>query len=216
MSVKVYDVRFQNKSTITIAGPSQSGKSTLVEKIVSMKDELFQEPIEKVYWFCAYLTKIKLDNVIYNVGLPTKLIDKIEPYSLVIIDDYMQELSSSKELTTIMTRAVHHIPLSLIYITQNIFQKGNDTKTRRLNTNYLILFKNPHDKLQIDYIGRQMYPYDKGFLSSAFEDATSRYPYTYLLIDCHQDTPDEIRVRTNITNKSAIKVYVPASIALYE
>ena len=216
MEVKIYDARFDNKSTITIAGPSQSGKSTFVEKLVERKDVLFKDPIENVYWFCAYLPKKKVDNVIYNVGLPIKVINKIQPHSLVIIDDFMQELSSSKELTSIMTRAVHHLPMTLIYITQNIFSKGSDTKTRRLNTNYLILFKNPHDKAQMDYIGRQMYPYDKGFLSTAFEDATSHNPYTYLLIDCHQYTPDEIRVRTNILNESYIKVYVPPSIALYE
>jgi hypothetical protein len=111
--------------------------------------------------------------------------------------------------------------MTLIYITQNIFSQGKDTKTRRLNTNYLIVFKNPHDKAQIDYIGRQMYPKDKNFLSGAFEDATKIHPYSYLFIDCHQSTPDEIRVRTNITSAmdggdggKPMKVYIPHSISL--
>ena len=125
----------------------------------------------------------------------------------------MGELSNSIELTKIMTKAVHHLPMTLIYITQNMFQKGNDTKTRRMNTNYLILFKNPHDRAQVEYIGRQMYPNDPKFLSSAFIDATSKDPYSYLFIDCHQETPDEIRVRSKITHRN-VKVYTPHSIAL--
>jgi len=206
----LYDIRFNNKSTITISGPSQSGKTTLVEKIVELRDQLFIEPINNVQWFCAYPPTNKLDGVTYTIGIPQNIIQTIEPHSLVVVDDFMKELSNSNELTSIMTKAVHHLPMTLIYITQNLFQKGNDTKTRRLNTNYLILFKNPHDKAQVDYIGRQMYPKDKLFLSSAFDDATRKNPYSYLLIDCQQTTPDEIRIRTNIT-ESPMKVYMPLS-----
>lgn len=209
--MQIYDVRFKNKSTITVAGPSQSGKSTLVEKIVNKREELFQDPISNVYWFCAYPPTNKVPGVQYSVGLPS--LQSIKPHSLVIIDDFMKELANSKDLTAMMIKAVHHLPMSLIYITQNIFSKGSDTKTRRLNTNYLILFKNPHDKAQIDYIGRQMYPRDKDFLSGSFINATSQNPYSYILLDCHQTTPDEIRVRTHITDP-IVKVYLPQSISL--
>ena len=207
----IYDVRFKSASVITVAGPSQSGKSTLVQNIVEQRTDLFTEPISSVVWYCAYLPTTKLSGVMYKTGLPQ--FDSIQPHSLVIIDDYMQELSNSKDLTSLMTKAVHHLPMTLIYITQNIFAKGNDNKTRRMNTNYLIVFKNPHDRAQIDYIGRQMYPRDKHFLVSVFEAATSKSPYTYILLDCHQETPDEIRVRTNIFD-DCIRVFVPHSINL--
>lgn len=214
--MNTYDARIKNKSTITIAGPSQCGKTTLVEKIVRIKDELFIEPIKQVYWFCSYQPTEKIEGVKYYIGMPSNLLQLVQPHSLVIIDDFMKELSNSTELTSIMTKAVHHLPMTLIYITQNIFQKGSDTKTRRLNTNYLILFKNPHDKAQTDYLGRQMYPKDKYFLSSAFDDATKKHPYSYLLIDCTQATPDEIRVRTNITGGDQLmKVYIPPSLTLH-
>jgi hypothetical protein len=208
-----YDARIKNASTILVAGPSQSGKTTLVESIVRMKDDLFREPISSVYWYCAFPPNEKLSGVNYKVGLPDQIQHAIEPHSLVIIDDYMKELSNSDMLTSMMTKAVHHLPMTLIYITQNLFSKGSDNKTRRLNSNYLIVFKNPHDRAQINYIGRQMYPHDKDFLSSAFEDATSKHAYSYLFIDCHQDTPDEIRVRTNIT-KPFQKTYTPPSLQM--
>ena len=36
------------------------------------------------------------------------------------------------------------------------------------------------------------------FLLDAFQDATKNGPYKYLLIDFRQETPDEVRIRTNI------------------
>lgn len=212
--MNVYDARLKTKSTITIAGPSQSGKTTLVEKMVTMKDVLFNEPFSAVIWFCAYPPKNKIDGVKYSVGLPLNKFNDLPPNSLVILDDFMSELSQSNDLTMLMTKAVHHLPLTLIYITQNMFQRGKDVKTRRMNTNYLILFKNPHDRAQLDYIGRQMYPNDMKFLSSVFTDVTTKEPFSYILIDCQQDTPDEIRVRSKITEKN-VRVHVPHSIALY-
>ena len=208
----IYDARFKSKSVITVAGPSQSGKSTLVKEIVAKRDDLFTEPISTVVWYCAFIPNDKLDGIVYKTGLPQ--FNQLEPNSLVIVDDYMKELSSSNEMTSLFTKAVHHLPMNLIYITQNIFAKGSDNKTRRLNTQYLILFKNPHDRSQVEYIGRQMYPRDKYFLVGAFENSTSKTPHSYILIDCHQETPDEIRVRTNITQENEVKVYVPPSINL--
>ena len=63
---ELYDARFKTKSTITIAGPTQSGKTTLVENIVKRKDVLFTDSINDVYWYCAFLPKVKLENVKYT------------------------------------------------------------------------------------------------------------------------------------------------------
>ena len=217
--MKVYDMRLKTGSTITVAGPSQSGKSTLVEELVKRRSEIFSngdggagaEPISDVFWYCAYQPTNKISGVTYIAGLPNDIMERIKPNCLVVLDDYMQELANSSTLTSIMTKAVHHLPMTLIYITQNIFSKSNDNKTRRLNTNYLIIFKNPQDKSQVEYIGRQMYPRDKDFLRSAYEDATGKTAFSYLLIDSHQTTPDEVRVRTNIIN-NPMYVYVPMTI----
>lgn len=211
-----YDLRFKSGSTITVSGPSQSGKTTLVEEIVRDRDIMFTEPIKSVIWYSAFHPVQKIPGVTYVIGIPNDFKDRVEPHCLVVIDDYMSELANSTELTTLMTKAVHHLPLTLIYITQNIFHKGSDNKTRRLNTNYLILFKNPQDKGQVDYIGHQMYPRDKGFLSSVYNDVTSKHPYSYILIDSHQTTPDYLRIRTGVTKGRILRIFVPHSINLTE
>jgi hypothetical protein len=83
----------------------------------------------------------------------------------------------------------------VIHITQNLFQGGKVTRTQSLNAHYLVLFKNPRDKLQLMYLARQMYPRQEGFVLDSFEDATQR-PYGFLMFDLNTDTPDEIRIRT--------------------
>jgi hypothetical protein len=56
------------------------------------------------------------------------------------------------------------------------------------------LFKYPGDKLTIRTLAMQMH---KSWLTEAYEDVTAK-PYSYLFIDLHQQTPEVIRIRTNI------------------
>jgi len=127
-------------------------------------------------------------------GLPDNF-DKIKDGNIVILDDLMGESMASSEVTHLFTKVVHHRNCFLINITQNLFLKGRDSKTRSLNTHYLVLFKNPRDMTQIDYLARQM---RNKYLQSAFEDATNQGPYSYILLDFHKTTPSEMRIRTRI------------------
>jgi hypothetical protein len=47
----------------------------------------------------------------------------------------------------------------------------------------MVIFKNPRDSLGISTLARQMYP---------------NVPYGYLLLELHQLTPENMRLRTNI------------------
>lgn len=211
--MNIYDARLKSNSSFIFSGPSKSGKTTLVEKIIAKRDDLFTEPFSCIQWFCAYPPKIKLDGVTYRIGLPLNQLNDIPPHSLIILDDFMSELSQTSDLTKLMTKAVHHLPMTLIYITQNLFQQGKDVKTRRMNTDYLVLFKNPHDRAQVDYIGRQMYPKDTKFLTNVYTDVTAQEAYSYLFIDFRQETSDEIRIRSHITD-NVVRVYTPNSLPL--
>jgi hypothetical protein len=61
----------------------------------------------------------------------------------------------------------------------------------------MMVFRNPRDLLGITTLAKQMFPKNSDYLLEAFRDATAK-PYGYLLIDCHQLTPEEMRLRTNI------------------
>ena len=80
-----------------------------------------------------------------------------------------------------------------------------------LNAHYITLFKNPRDVTQVATLARRMYVGRSKFLVEAFNDATSK-PFGYLLIDLKPDTPDNIRVGTNIFLDERNYVYVPKEI----
>lgn len=70
------------------------------------------------------------------------------------------------------------------------------------------LFKNPRDSRAITVLGSQMFPGRKGFLTSAFADATKE-PYSYLVVNAHQSTKEDLRVIGNLFDAARPAVYTP-------
>jgi hypothetical protein len=126
--------------------------------------------------------------------------------TLLIIDDLMAETDG--RVTNIFTKGSHHKNASVVYISQNLYNKGKENRTINLNTHYLVLFKNPRDMMQISHLGRQMFPDRVKYFRDAFTDATSHRPYGYLLVDLKTTTPDELRLRTDIFPDENTMVYL--------
>lgn len=197
------DIRFKNQSVFVVAGPSGSGKTVFVSQLVNYRQTLFQHNIPSVKWFYSGeggapftskdVTAIKLDD-----GLQQGWTDVIMPWDMVVLDDLMMETAGDKSLTAAFTRLAHHKPCTLVYITQNLFHKSADSRTRSLNMHYLVLMKNPRDATQISQLARQMYPGASEALIEVYRRVTNTTPYSYIFIDFHQDTPNELRIRTNI------------------
>src|SRR5271163_4447515 len=93
-------------------------------------------------------------------------------------------------VTNIFTRISHHANTSVIFITQNLFHAGKETRTITLNSQCLVLFKNVRDKSQIAYLARQMYPGKSAHMVEGYSDATSE-PYSYLFVDLKPCTDDK-------------------------
>lgn len=115
---------------------------------------------------------------------------------LLIIDDLMREASNNVVLD-LFTKGSHHKNLSIIFISQNLFHKGSGQRDISLNTNYIVLFKNPRDRAQIQYLSRQVCPENPKFLTQVFYDATLK-SHSYLFLDLKQSTPENCRFRTSI------------------
>ncbi len=99
------------------------------------------------------LLKMYNNNIKFIEGIPQTLDDDflfpVNKTSLVIIDDFMLEASSNKEVEKLFTVYVHHKNVSVIYILQNLFVQGKSSRTISLNTNYLVIFRNSRDASQI-------------------------------------------------------------------
>ena len=154
-----------------------------------------------------------MDGIKFQKGKSPELFSHIDPMkrNLLVIDDQMADLADYREMMDLFTKGSHHRNLSVIFIVQNLFQKGIVMRTLSLNTQYYIIFKSPRDKSQIRSLSSQMYPGLGNFLVESFEDAT-RDSYGYLLIDLRPETPEDFRVRTQIFPNEVPQVYTPSKL----
>ena len=145
-------------------------------------------------------------NLSFIEGLPTRDQLSGDCRKLLIIDDLMQETDG--RVTNIFTKGSHHQNMSVIYIVQNVFSKNKEHRTITLNTHYFVIFKNPRDVSQIVRLASQMFPKKTGYMLDAYKEATSK-PHSYLFIDLKQNTPDHMRLRSNIFSGETQVVYIP-------
>jgi hypothetical protein len=207
--------KFVHPSTILVSGPTGSGKTEFVKKVIL--GQMFDKLPTRVIWVYnedqpAYAElRQHIPNVEFVRGIPDDLYESIKAKdrNLLILDDVMNTAGDSKVLSRLFTEGSHHRNLTVMYLVQNLFDKGKSHRNVSLNSKVMVIFKNPRDKQQVEVLGRQMFPKYKNFLVDAFEDAT-REPYEYLLIDLHPNTPENLRVRAKIFSNPGT-VYVPPS-----
>lgn len=199
-SVNMSDTRFRHNFTCLVSGPTGAGKSIWVKKFLKYIDQMVDVTFDRILfyygeWQDGYKNDIE-KNIEFREGIPSPDDYSHDPEKkkLVIIDDLMRE-ATNNIIVDLFTKGSHHKNISVIFITQNIFYKGQ--RDISLNTNYIVLFKNPRDRAQITHLARQIFPEDPRFLQQAFIDSTKK-PHSYLLIDLKQSTPDELRIRTCI------------------
>ena len=197
----------QHPFTAMICGATSSGKTVLTRSILKeykTTTSISKEPLNVIYCYGAYQSlferKIPKVNITYHEGLITaEGIEEIKP-DMIIIDDLMTELSNNPELSALFTKKSHHLNISVIFITQNIFPQGKEMRNVSLNTTYIFLMKAIRDKSQIVRFAAQYAPKKTQEFMAAFEDATKE-PYSYLLIDMSRTCPEELRLRTNVDHR---------------
>ena len=202
-------MKLQHPFTCIVSGPSGCGKSSLVKAII--KHEVIEPRPDKIVWLYAEDQPLyqSLKNVEFIQGIPEDLETRFQRRhnNVLVIDDLMTQCHSDERLTRLFSVGSHHKNLSIIFIIHNLFHYGKEMGTVSLNSHYIILFKNPRDRLQISTLARQMYPGQSQFLVEAFQDATKE-AYGYLIIDLKPTTPDKLRIRTGILPSDRQLVYV--------
>ena len=202
-------MKLQHPFTCIVSGPSGCGKSSLVKAII--QHEVIKPRPDKVLWLYAEDQPLyqSMKNVEFIQGIPEDLETRFQRRhnNVLVLDDLMTQCHSDERLTRLFSVGSHHKNLSIIFIIHNLFHYGKEMRTVSLNSHYIILFKNPRDRLQISTLARQMYPGQSQFLVEAFQDATQE-AYGYLIIDLKPTTPDKLRIRTGILPSDRQLVYV--------
>ena len=70
----------------------------------------------------------------------------------------MDAAVKDQNIMNMFTVGSHHRNISVLFLMQNIFQKGTHARTISTNTQYMVLFKNARDQTQIRTLALQIFP----------------------------------------------------------
>src|SRR5262245_5399622 len=201
--------KFQHPFTGVCAGPTGSGKTVLMRKIIRHSSTLISPPPEKIVWYYSEhqpdLVKELGHLVEFKEGCPEMHDFDGLQRTLVVIDDLMSECGD--QISKMFTKGSHHRNISVWFIVQNFFHHNKEMRTITLNAQYVIFFMNPRDSQQIAIFARQMYGNDANSLIDAYRSATSE-PHGYLLVDLKQNTHEHCRMRSKILPDECTEVHI--------
>lgn len=209
-TVSQNDVIFKHPFNMIIGGASGSGKTEWICKFLENYSALITPEIQHVlYCYGVYnknVLRMESMGVETQFGLPTEKIIRERPKPLLLIlDDLMME-AKSDFLDLLFTRGSHHWGVSIVFITQNMFEKS--LKTARNNSHYLVLLRNPSGQLQIRNVGTQLFPRNLSYFMESYKDATAGN-FGYLVVDMHPASPEDVRLRTQIFPSDVQILYFP-------
>ena len=185
--------------TSIVSGPTSSGKTQFVLKLLENSNIMFTEKPQNIRWFYGEFQKWmlypKYSEIEFIEGLPHDVDVNPSKVNVFVIDDLMHE--TDETIAKLFTKGSHHKNISVILLTQNMFHQNKHARSISLNAHYMIIFKNVRDASQITNLAKQMYPGKIKYLKDSYADATSK-PYGYLMIDMKPDTSELLRLRTDI------------------
>ena len=189
-------IKLESPTSIFIVAPSNSGKTVLAKNILKQTDGMFKIPPTKIF-FCYTVyqplydeMKKEIPLIEFYQGLPT--MDTLTEWGaiyghrIVVLDDLMMDAANSDEIVHLMCIGSHHHQITVIHILQNLFQKGKSMRTASLICHF-ILMASKRDTLQINTLGRQVFPGQLKFFMRSFELATQE-KFSYLLLTFFQES----------------------------
>ena len=196
---------FQHPFSMLVVGPTQSGKTHFVEQMFT--NPLIDFPTDQdvqVTWFYNHwqprYEAISDLGVEFEHGLPdwSETLQELNPeiHHILVFDDLMNQAVNSPILSRLFTQGRHR-NASVILLMQNMFPKGRYNTDISRNAQYLVLFRSPSDRKQINTIADRIFAENRFKFMQVYSKATS-VPYGYVLIDNHPSTAPEDQVVTDV------------------
>ena len=202
------EFKFQHPASMMVVGPTQSGKSYFVEQLLKSKRIKYpSRKTTKIHWFYTQwqplydrLQSTLGTSITFTQGLPVvddnleDINDKV--HNLWVFDDLMDEAVQSPIISQLFTRGRHR-NLSEILLLQNMFPKGKFNTNISRNALYMVLFRSPSDRKQMDMMAERTFAKDRSKFMSAYMKETEK-PYGYIILDNHPKTASEKQVIANV------------------
>jgi len=128
--------------TAVVAGPTGCGKTAWILRLIDNVREKI-EPVPTRIWYYYGEHQPVFNNypqVHFEDGLPQlndEVFDGREP-TMIVVDDHMSDVN---QLVADILTKISHRNISILYLTQNLFDKNKYARTISLNVHYLVLFK---------------------------------------------------------------------------
>ena len=189
-----------------VVGPTQSGKTEFVEQM--FEERLIHFPTKRngqILWFYnqwqpRYEIMENTFEVEFEQGLPdwSESLEELDPemHHILVFDDLMHQAVNNPLLSRLFTQGRHR-NASVILLMQNMFPKGKYNTDISRNAQYLVLFRSPSDRKQINMIAERIFAENRFKFMQIYSKATS-VPYGYVLIDNHPRTAPENQVVTDV------------------
>ena len=150
-------------------------------------------------------------NLKIHEGLPTEEVieefSRGEGHRLLVLDDLQSEATNSKLVADLYVRGCHHLGLSLITVTQNLYHKSKYSRLIGLNSHYYIITNSPRLYSQVNTLSSQL-GWGKALVESYAEISKSKYSYMCLDLNPASPLPLDLRICTHIfPDESPLIVY---------
>lgn len=203
----MFDFKIVTPCRITFAGPSQSGKTYRVFKILEYAEFMLDKPehAQNVIFFYNKWSKLYENNDhlvsewIDKCPTTEMIEEKAAPFKdqggcIVVIDDFGSELTN--DIVKFFTVTSHHMNVSGFLITQNLFPDEKYARSCALNTSHTLIFNNKRDRNQVATFGRQTG--NSAVLKQAYEKATKNIPFSYLWVNHAIETDHKFTLGSRI------------------
>ena len=193
------DLKLQKPFRLIIAGGSGCGKSQFCKQLVD--ENFFQSDFDRIiYNYPDYLdeTDIEFKSLVeYRPGLADQtFLSSLRKNTLLIIDDLALEVSKSVAINNLFSVEARKRNISVILITQNIYQRGDYFRNIRLNATGFALFK---FFSAFDVNKRVMRDFGLNTIPEKLMEKIYKEKYKYIFLDLHPNSQSEFgRARSNI------------------
>ena len=165
---------FKHPSSILVVGSSESGKTHWVVSLLKEKDTRIVPTPDWIVYCYSHWQPIHGEPrrlypwIRFQHGLSSSLfVNQLED-TLVVIDDLWQEALRDPIVMDIFTKGSQFRNLSVVLMAPNLIRGDTVRMSQRirLNTQYIVLFRNPRDTFQLTELAKQIFPKKMAHLSS--------------------------------------------------
>ena len=197
------ELAFQCPTRISVAGPSNCGKTVFVQQLLN-SNLLYPPPDRIIYVYTEYQPlyneiKARHDNVEFICGWDASIYDGLIDgrHTVLVLDDVQSSVQNDASIGNLFTKGSHHRNITVVVILQNLFPPGSVMVNVRRNIEYHILFASRADAYQINLFARRAFPNKFRPFIDAYKLATSE-DHGYLMVDMRNKCKPEWSLRGRI------------------